>query len=89
MIRVLFNSRQLTGTIYLSLFYAALFALTSVFANTSSLNPFGYFFYDLLGQQTINNTSFIEIIATHVLAPITAVALLFFYVKPLALNQSK
>jgi len=89
MIRVLFNSRQLSGTIYLSLFYSVLFAITSIFAKTSSLNPFGYFFYDILGNQTINNTPFLEIITIHVLAPIVAVALLFFYVKPKALNQSK
>jgi hypothetical protein len=78
MIRVLFNSRQLAGTIYLSLFYAALFAMTSFFANVSSLNPFGYFFYDLLGGQIMKTQSFLPFISIHVVAPIVAVLMVYF-----------
>ena len=78
MIRLLFNSRQLAGTIYLSLFYAALFAMTSFFANVSSLNPFGYFFYDLLGGQIMKNQSFLPFISIHVVAPIVAVLMVYF-----------
>lgn len=78
MIRVLFNSRQLAGTIYLSLFYAALFAMTSFFANVSSLNPFGYFFYDLLGNQIMKNQSFLPFISIHIIAPIVAVLMVYF-----------
>lgn len=78
MIRVLFNSRQLAGTIYLSLFYTALFAITSFFANVSSLNPFGYFFYDLLGGQIMKTQSFLPFISIHVIAPIVAVLLVYF-----------
>lgn len=78
MIRVLFNSRQLAGTIYLSLFYAALFAIASFFANVSSLNPFGYFFYDLLSGQIMKTQSFLPFISIHVIAPIVAVLLVYF-----------
>ena len=78
MIRVLFNSRQLAGTIYLSLFYAALFAMTSFFANVSSLNPFGYFFYDLLGNQIMKTQSFLQFISIHIIAPIVAVLMVYF-----------
>lgn len=78
MIRVLFNSRQLAGTIYLSLFYAALFAMTAFFANISALNPFGYFFYDLLGNQIMKNHSFLPFIFNHALLPIAAVIMVYF-----------
>lgn len=87
LIRVLFNARQLTGTIYLSLFYGVLFSISALFANVSSLNPFGYFFYDLLGDCIMCKQSLIETLAIHFLIPVAAVLLLLFYIKPKTIAQ--
>ena len=89
MIRVLFKSKQLAGTIYLSVFYTVLFAATAFFANTSALNPFGYLFYDLLGNKTIADQSILFVLLNHVVAPIVAVLLIFFYIKPKVLTYRK
>ncbi|MDF1676259.1 MAG: hypothetical protein P1U44_11135 [Vicingaceae bacterium] len=89
MIRVLFKSKQLAGTIYLSVFYMVLFAATAFFANTSALNPFGYLFYDLLGNQTIADQSVGFVLLNHIIAPIVAVLLIFFYIKPRVLTYRK
>jgi hypothetical protein len=89
MIRVLFKSKQLVGTIYLSLFFSVLFAATSFLTNTSSLNPFGYLFYDLLGNQTIKEQSFSFIFINHIIAPIVGVLLIFYYIKPKVLSFKK
>jgi len=89
MIRVLFNSRQLAGTIYLSLFYTVLFATTSFFANVSALNPFGYFFYDLLGNQLMKTQSFLTFISIHIVAPISAVLMVYFILIQKNNNKQK
>lgn len=89
MVRVLFKSKQMAGTIYLSLFFTVLFAATAFFANTSALNPFGYLFYDLLGNQTIFTTSFWFVLLNHIVLPIAAVLLIFFYIKPKVLTYRR
>lgn len=89
MIRILFQAKELSGTIYLSLYFTVLFALTSVFSTVSALNPFGYLFYDLLGNKTILNQQFLFVLISHVLAPIVSVLLLFFYIKPKVFVQNK
>lgn len=89
LIRILFQAKQLSGTIYLSLYFAVVFALTSVFSTVSALNPFGYLFYDLLGNQTIKNYDFLFVIINHFLAPIVGVMLVFFYIRPKVLVQNK
>jgi glycerol uptake facilitator-like aquaporin len=89
MIRVLFKSKQLVGTVYLSLFFSVLFAATSFFANTSALNPFGYLFYDLLGNQTIKEQAIPFIFINHIIAPIVGVLLIFYYIKPKVLSFKK
>jgi glycerol uptake facilitator-like aquaporin len=89
MIRVLFQAKQLSGTIYLSLYYAVLFSLTAFFSTVSALNPFGYLFYDLTGNQTMFSDSFLFVMFNHIIAPLVGVALLFFYIKPKVLVQKK
>jgi len=89
LIRILFQVKQLAGTIYLSLYFAVIFALTSVFSTVSALNPFGYLFYDLLGNQTIKNYDFLFVLINHIVAPIVGVSLLFFYIRPKVLVQNK
>ena len=89
LIRILFQVKQLAGTIYLSLYFAVIFALTSVFSTVSALNPFGYLFYDLLGNQTIKNYDFLFLLINHIVAPIVGVSLLFFYIRPKVLVQNK
>jgi hypothetical protein len=87
MIRVLFQAKQLSGTIYLSLYYAVLFSLTAFFSTVSALNPFGYLFYDVLGNKSMLGESFFFILLNHIVAPLVGVALLFFYIKPKVLVQ--
>ncbi|MEX2596152.1 MAG: hypothetical protein WEC59_04410 [Salibacteraceae bacterium] len=88
-IRVLFKAKQLSGTINLSLFYVVLFATTSYFSSVSSLNPFGYLFYDLLGGQTIRTTDFLFLFLNHFAAPLISVVLLYFYVRPKPIPYKK
>ena len=87
MIRVLFLAKQLSGTIYLSLYYAVLFSLTAFFSTVSALNPFGYLFYDLTENQRVFDHSFLFILFNHIIMPMAGVALLFLYVKPKVLIQ--
>lgn len=86
MIRFLFKSKRLIGTVYLSLFFSVLFACTAFFSDVSALNPFGYLFYDLLGSQTIKEHSILFILINHIIAPIVGVLLIFFYIKPKVLS---
>lgn len=87
MIRVLFQAKQLSGTIYLSIYYAVLFSLTAFFSTVSALNPFGYLFYDLTENHSMYDQSFLFILVNHILMPLAGVALLFFYIKPKVLVQ--
>jgi hypothetical protein len=82
LIRILFQAKQMAGTIYLSLFFAVVFALTSLFSTVSALNPFGYLFYDMLGNQTIKSYDVLFLLINHVFAPVVGVFLLFFYIQP-------
>ena len=87
MIRVLFQAKQLSGTIYLSLYYAVLFSLTAFFSTVSALNPFGYLMYDLTENHSMYDQAFLFLLFNHIVMPMAGVALLFLYIKPKVLVQ--
>lgn len=81
LIRIMFKAKRLSGTLLLGLLISVLYFLTGTVAGISALNPFGYLFYDLLGERNILNEPFHYTVFVHVIAPITVTILVFYKLR--------
>lgn len=80
-IRIIFKKRSTNGTIFLGLLITILFAFSGSIKGLTFLNPFGYLAAEFNNFQIELQSSIVDVLFVHMLAPLLATFLAYYFIN--------